>query len=781
MADDLEKPALSCRPCSEKLPMVLSSPSAQPVIQVPASIAQYLRNYQREGVRFLYQRYREGEGAILGDDMGLGKTVQAIAFISAILQMKGTKDDKFRHLPQAVRNEIAPGIEVPSVSPVLVICPASLSDNWADELQTWGHFNFFKISSSNKFEVINKAKRKECDVLITTFEFARSSIDLLNTVEWACVLADEVHRIKDPTSQISKALNSLHCNSRFGFTGTPYQNNMEEMWCLFNWSNPRAIRKLSNGTDEISRRVEHGMKSSATKREASDSKMAREKFSLISAKCLKRRYKELLAKHLPAKTDQIVFCELTDVQKNIYRMISQSRDVQVLLDSLKDKNMKGSLNKSMNKKTGLLFTYLHLLQKTANYVGLLVSGLSPQSNETTRRMCLRALEDYAGVEGIPQKRWLEALSDVQMSGKMLVLSEMIPAFMKNGDKILLFSYSTKVLDFVQNHLRKMKYKHWRLDGTTPAGKRFALVKSFNTVPEPGVFLLSTKAAGVGLNMTGANVVIIFDPNWNPAHDLQAQDRAYRLGQDRDVRVYRLLSTSTIEEFVYLRQVYKQQLGSTILTDRGVRRYFDSVPGDRRYYGELFGIRNLFSFRETSRSLTEELLEKQRQLEQALRLKVEAPSRQGISQAQIYDATIIDEKKIRALEGQKSGLNQLCEDIFESPCDDPIDEGTDNDGNGDEEEDDDDDDKNMEELNTSESGIPCGDTISTLLERTGAVRHVIEHQEVIAPSTMESFVTNCAVRDVFQKGINSQVPAFQCSLGSENFSKNRYFYFVIEFI
>lgn len=256
--------------------------------QVPASIAQYLRGYQRDGVRFLFQRFSAGEGGILGDDMGLGKTIQAIAFVSALLQMKGkckdasvkiyfyfylflvftfwfvlcfsnfifsgTQEDKLRHCPSYIRNDIAPGIKILSVSPVLVICPASLSDNWFDEFQTWGHFKVLKLTTANRYcrfnvhhfsnlifllfsnllnlclyfrlDLLNIAKRKECDVLLVTYETARSSIDFLNVVDWTCVLLDEVHRIKETGSQISKALCSLRCKLRFGFTGTPFQVNL---------------------------------------------------------------------------------------------------------------------------------------------------------------------------------------------------------------------------------------------------------------------------------------------------------------------------------------------------------------------------------------------------------------------------------------------------------------------------------------------------------------------------------------------------------------------------
>lgn len=761
--DEYEKPMLGCQPCSEKLPLILSSEDVSPPIQVPASITQYLRDYQLDGVRFLYKRFKAGEGGILGDDMGLGKTIQAIAFIAAVLQMKGTKEDKLRHCMPYIREDVAPGIELPSVNPVLIICPASLTDNWLNELQTWAHFGVLKLITSNRLDVINRAKRKECDVVLITFELARSSIEFLNTVDWTCVMVDEVHRIKESGSQVTKALCSLKCQIRFGLTGTPFQNNLKEVLCLLNWSNPQSSSDFNTFANDISRAVELGNRSSATKREKVNNVNARIRFQQLKRTFMKRRTKDILAKHLPPKTDQVVFCDLSQTQKEIYKMITELPGLQKLLCNSKDKN-------AQKKKVGLLFTYLHLLQKTANHVGLLLSGLSSQMNKVTQNVCRQALEEYAGLDGIPEKKWMDALSDSNMSGKMLVLSQLLPVFLERKDKILIFSYSTKVLDFVQGYLNKMRYKFSRLDGTTPANLRFPMVQSFNSSPDLPIFLLSTKAGGEGLNLTAANVVIIYDPNWNPAHDMQAQARAHRLGQQRSVRVYRLLSTSTIEEFVYLRQVYKQQLGSCSMTNKNVRRYFDGISGDTRYYGELFGIKNLFSFREDRGSLTEELILKQQQLEDKLRLKLEMPVKEREAEAYVAECAVLDKW---GEENTKSGLVQLCQDVFETH--DNLVEDEQEDWPELEAQEDAQISSNLENkyLNAYEDGEeedgedPRNTSIDTLLEKSVAVRHVIQHQEVVASSKVEEFVTDCAIRDVLQKGINSQLPAFDCSIETQN--------------
>ncbi|KAE8752601.1 hypothetical protein FOCC_FOCC000723 [Frankliniella occidentalis] len=752
MDDDLERPCLSCHPCSEKLPIVLSSSEdSKAIIQVPASISQYLRDYQRDGVRFLYQKFKDGEGGILADDMGLGKTIQAIAFIAAVLLMKdlrivlsskyssaqifgfsigyiaGTKEDKLRHCSDYVRLDSAPGVEVPSLNPVLIICPASLIENWHEELTTWAYFKCFKMTAHNRSDLLTRAKLKQYDVLLVSHDTARLSIDYLNCVDWTCVIVDEVHRIKDSHSQLTMALQSLRCKLRYGLTGTPFQNNLKEVYCLLKWSNPQSVKEFDTNT--ISRLMEKGFRNSATKRETTDSLRARSRFREVRNKSILRRTKEILAKHLPSKTDQVVFCEPTEIQRNIYQMITKSPFIQNFLH--------GWNIKAGREQNRLIFQFLTLLQKTANHVGLLASGLSRETNKTSYEICCEALKKFANLENVPQKKWIDALSDNTMSGKMLVLSKLLPQFLEKNDKVLIFSSSLKLLDLIQKHIVKERYTHCRLDGSTPADDRCAMVRAFNTSPDQAIFLVSTKAGGVGLNITGANVVIIFDPSWNPASDLQAQDR---LGQQRDVRVYRLLTISTIEEFVYWRQVYKQQRGSGLLTEKNVRRYFDSIQGDPKYNGELFGLKNLFSFCENDRSLTEEILTKQQEQEERLLRKLQGKFGEEIPNAFISECPIA----ARTLCG-KSGLSDLCEeDLGVGDYDKFVDTAL-----------------NEELLKEDEVT-----NINTKLKETGVVRHVLEHQDIVGPSVVEDFVSDCAVRDVLEKRKNSHLPAFDCFIETQ---------------
>uniref|UniRef100_A0A8C5SXT6 ERCC excision repair 6 like 2 n=1 Tax=Laticauda laticaudata TaxID=8630 RepID=A0A8C5SXT6_LATLA len=197
---------------------------------------------------------------------------------------------------------------------------------------------------------------------------------------------------------------------------------------------------------------------------------------------------------------------------------------------------------------------------------------------------------------------------------MKILQKLLNHFRRNKDKVLLFSFSTKLLDVLEQYCMASGLDYRRFDGNTKAEDRIKIVKEFNSTEEVNICLVSTMAGGVGLNFVGANIVILFDPTWNPANDLQAIDRAYRIGQRRNVKVFRLISLGTVEEMMYLRQIYKQQLHCVAIGSKNAKRYFKAVQGSREHQGELFGIRNLFRFQDHGSCLTKEILEREGQVE-----------------------------------------------------------------------------------------------------------------------------------------------------------------------
>ncbi|XP_074426067.1 DNA excision repair protein ERCC-6-like 2 isoform X3 [Larus michahellis] len=195
-----------------------------------------------------------------------------------------------------------------------------------------------------------------------------------------------------------------------------------------------------------------------------------------------------------------------------------------------------------------------------------------------------------------------------------VLQQLLNHFRKNKDKVLLFSFSTKLLDVLEQYCMASGLDYRRLDGNTKSEDRIRIVREFNSIQEINICLVSTMAGGLGLNFVGANVVILFDPTWNPANDLQAIDRAYRIGQYKDVKVFRLISLGTVEEMMYLRQVYKQQLHCAVVGSENAKRYFEAVQGSKEHQGELFGIHNLFKLRTHGSCLTKDILEREGRVE-----------------------------------------------------------------------------------------------------------------------------------------------------------------------
>lgn len=243
------------------------------------------------------------------------------------------------------------------------------------------------------------------------------------------------------------------------------------------------------------------------------------------------------------------------------------------------------------------------LQQVSNHLELLKANprdtLKKQKKDRAFARLVLA-DDAKLLGGLDPDESFMGLSASEHCGKMLALEKLLQSWTWDGDKVLLFSYSVRMLNILDRFLVRRGYCFSRLDGSTPMSSRQTTVDEFNGSPTKQVFLISTRAGGLGLNLVAANRVVIFDPNWNPAYDLQAQDRSFRFGQQRHVTVYRLLSAGSVEELVYTRQVYKQQLGNMAMSGAKEKRYFEGVQGSREHQGELFGIGNLFKDQSGSR-------------------------------------------------------------------------------------------------------------------------------------------------------------------------------------
>lgn len=567
--EDLEKPNFPDKHSSAKVPLVLSDPDEVPPVQVPATINQYLRKYQQEGIAFLYKQYSLGKGAILADDMGLGKTVQVIGFISAVLGKTGTKFDIYgKYLQKTDCDKVSTSLVKRENGVFLIVSPHSVLYNWHDELMTWGYFKVGKFHSNKRAETLERAENSKLDVVLTTYETLRNHWESLNCIQWLALIMDEVHHLKDPKAAVTIASKSIDVKCRIGLTGTPLQNRLLDFWCVLDWANPGCLGKKEDFADRFGKPILKGQRFDVTKRELATGRKKTQQFqSMIDDWCL-RRTKSLLSDQLPHKDQKVVFCPLSKLQEEIYKSLLQENDVQLVLKQGEPCDCRSELSRgqccySENEEgcsvKKLMLQYLKLFLKVSNHAALLLPQIK-QTEEQRKRataVCEKVFSAHPDFKLASELPSLQLFSDSNFCGKMKVLDKLLKLFKRQKDKVLLFSYSTQLLDMLEAYVISCGMVYRRLDGKTRGERRLCTVREFNTDPDIFMFLVSTKAGGVGLNLTSANVVIVFDPSWNPADDLQAEDRAYRIGQRRDVKVFRMISSGTVEENIYLRQVYKQ--------------------------------------------------------------------------------------------------------------------------------------------------------------------------------------------------------------------------------
>ncbi|NXW80952.1 ER6L2 protein, partial [Hirundo rustica] len=591
---------------------------------IPYTINRYLRDYQREGAQFLYRHYANKRGCILGDDMGLGKTIQVISFLAAVLHKKGTREDIENNMPEFLLRTLKKCSDCNPKKTFLIVAPLSVLYNWKDELDTWGYFKVSVLHGSKKDDDLSRIKQGKCEVALTTYEILRLYLDEFNSIEWSAVIVDEAHRIKNPKAQITQTMKSLKCCVRIGLTGTILQNNMKELWCVMDWAVPGLLGSRVHFKKTFSDPVEHGQRHTATKRELATGRKAMVKLARKMAGWFLRRTKALISDQLPKKEDRMVFCSLTEFQKAVYQAVLETDDVSLVLKAgepcscssgRKRKNCCYKVNAHGETIKSLRFSYLMILQKVANHAALLQTDNASKLQEAhIKRVCSQVFSSFPDFVQLSKDAAFETISDPKYSGKMKVLQQLLNHFRKNKDKVLLFSFSTKLLDVLEQYCIASGLDYRRLDGNTKSEDRIRIVREFNRIQEINICLVSTMAGGLGLNFVGANVVILFDPTWNPANDLQAIDRAYRIGQHRAVKVFRLISLGTVEEIMYLRQVYKQQLHCAVIGAENARRYFEAVQGSKEHQGELFGIHNLFKLRTHGSCLTKDILEREGQVE-----------------------------------------------------------------------------------------------------------------------------------------------------------------------
>ncbi|KAL3509339.1 hypothetical protein ACH5RR_028740 [Cinchona calisaya] len=593
-------------------PLLLSLPGEVPAIQVPASINCRLLEHQRAGVKFLFKLYRNNHGGVLGDDMGLGKTIQTIAFLAAVFG----KDEEAVNLTTSLRE-----IQPEKKGPVLIVCPTSVIHNWENEFSKWAAFSIAVYHGPNRDLIFDKIEAHEVEILITSFDTYRIHGTILSKVQWEIVIVDEAHRLKNEKSKLYIACLEIKTQKRYGLTGTIMQNKLMELFSLFDWVVPGCLGTREHFREFYDEPLKHGQRSSAPERFIRVADERKQHLVAVLSKYLLRRTKEETIGHLMmGKEDNVVFCAMSELQKRVYQRMLQLPDIQCLIN----KDLPCSCGSPLKQvecckrivPNGVIWPHLHRdnpdgcdscpfclvlpclvkLQQVSNHLELIKPN--PRDDPDKQRKDAKFATAVFGTDidlvgGHTHNESFMGLSEVKHCGKMRALEKLMFSWLSRGDKVLLFSYSVRMLDILEKFLIRKGCCFSRLDGSTPTGLRQSLVDDFNSSPSKQVFLISTRAGGLGLNLVSANRVVIFDPNWNPAQDLQAQDRSFRFGQKRHVIVFRLLAAGSLEELVYTRQVYKQQLANIAVSGKMEKRYFEGVQDCKEFQGELFGICNLF--------------------------------------------------------------------------------------------------------------------------------------------------------------------------------------------
>jgi DNA excision repair protein ERCC-6-like 2 len=619
---------------------------------IPAPIAQWLRDYQVKGVEFLHKAFVYQRGAILGDDMGLGKTVQVIAFLTAAFGKTGDERDarRMRKIRRAGDGRWYPRI--------LLVCPGSVMENWKAELDRWGWWAVDMYHGSEKEAALQAAVAGRLEILITTYATYRTNMGLTNTVDWDCIIADECHILKSQSSDVTKAMNNVNALCRIGLTGTAIQNSYNELWTLLNWANPGVVGSLSAWKHAISEPLRIGQAHDAS---SSELATARRTANLLVKNLLPqfflRRMKSLIADQLPKKTDRVVFCPLTDTQADAYENFIDSDTVQCIQRSTELCDCDSGKRRGWchyafttggERWQTHVFPAIVTLQKLSNHIALLLPSTTESvEKQMNEREKLEITLPHQWQDLMRQKDSITNFANPEFCGKWRVLKKLLQFWHNNGDKVLVFSHSVRLLKMLQILFTSTTtYNVSYLDGKMNYVDRQKAVNDFNLDPGQFVFLISTRAGGVGLNITSANKVVVVDPNWNPSYDLQAQDRAYRIGQTRDVEVFRLISAGTIEEIVYARQIYKQQQANIGYNASLERRYFKGVQDLKEKKGEIFGLQNLFAYQHDNVVL------------QGIVNKTNvAESKAGVLVTDVDMSQVSDEPEDSALQGDEDSQNR----------------------------------------------------------------------------------------------------------------------------
>ncbi|CAK1596473.1 unnamed protein product [Parnassius mnemosyne] len=509
----------------------LFNPKSIKDYKIPVPVSAELRCYQQAGVNWLRFLYDYGLHGVLCDDMGLGKTLQSIVVVAG------------SHWERAQQQR--------EPLPSLVVCPPTLTGHWVFEVNKFIPTKFLKplqyVGPPVERERL-RAQVKYYNLIVASYDIVRKDIDFFSNIKWNYCILDEGHVIKNGKTKAFKAIKQLVANHRLILSGTPIQNNVLELWSLFDFLMPGLLGTERQFTARYSRPILAARDAKAAPHQLQAGALACEALHRQVLPFLLRRVKEDVLRELPPKITQDYYCELSPLQRRLYEHFSRDHVPQDLTHSHTH-----------------VFQALHYLQNVCNHPKLVLTPEHPEAARVAQELAAH----HSSLDDIHHSAKLPALKQLLLDcGIGISTTDAENGAVVSQHRALIFCQLKKMLDIVENDLLRRHLPgvtHLRLDGSVPPHQRHAIVTRFNTDVSIDLLLLTTAVGGLGLNLTGADTVIFVEHDWNPMKDLQAMDRAHRIGQRKVVNVYRLITRDTLEEKIMGLQKFKLMTANTVIS------------------------------------------------------------------------------------------------------------------------------------------------------------------------------------------------------------------------
>ncbi|KAF8624854.1 hypothetical protein AX15_005734 [Amanita polypyramis BW_CC] len=470
-----------------------------------------LKEYQLKGLQWMVSLYNNRLNGILADEMGLGKTIQTISLVTFLIEVKKQR------------------------GPYLVVVPLSTMTNWSGEFAKWApdvKTVAYKGNPAQRRALQNELRIGQFQVLLTTYEYIIKDRPHLSKIKWIHMIIDEGHRMKNTQSKLAQTLTTYyHSRYRLILTGTPLQNNLPELWALLNFVLPKIFNSVKSFDEWFNTPFANSGTGDKIELNEEEALLIIRRLHKVLRPFLLRRLKKDVESELPDKVEKVIKVRMSALQSQLYKQMKKHK---MIADGKDNKGKSGGVKGLSNE--------LMQLRKICQHPFLFES-----------------VEDKISPSGLVDEKL------IRTSGKIELLSRILPKFFSTGHRVLIFFQMTKVMDIMEDFLKMMGWKHLRLDGGTKTEERAQFVQLFNAPnSDYKVFILSTRAGGLGLNLQTADTVIIFDSDWNPHADLQAQDRAHRIGQTKAVLILRFITEKSVEEAMYQRAHFKLDIDQKVI-------------------------------------------------------------------------------------------------------------------------------------------------------------------------------------------------------------------------